>query len=299
MRILAGLTLLVVTCIYDVKGRELEPASEKNGTKSLNTGCPSFDQVPVSESNGGLWPVFVAGRRYHDRGHDVPELACNGNFYDEIDGYQLSSSDDQCYAMGSLIVNAGCKLTFFSDYNFEGEHKTFDGPILLPNPTPEFGDSCCGGVFCVDSFLWSCKQHFPDCVPSDSWNIVTQLDNSQSNWETDFTFEQTKGTSWSHESSESMSVGTSVEASYKESFFGVFEASMGVSMSTGYNWGSVDSTTKSDAKSYTIHMAVPAHEKVQIEAAVGNCGSSNVYTQLFRVISTKTGDVLWIGNGNA
>eukprot|EP00091_Calanus_sinicus_P019745 TRINITY_DN5071_c0_g1_i3.p2 TRINITY_DN5071_c0_g1~~TRINITY_DN5071_c0_g1_i3.p2 ORF type:complete len:154 (-),score=23.82 TRINITY_DN5071_c0_g1_i3:114-575(-) len=152
---------------------------------------------------------------------------------------------------------------------------------------------------CVESFLWSCKQHFPDCVPSDSWIVITQLDNSQSNWETDFTFEQIKGTSWSHESSESMSVGTSVEASFKESFFGVFESSIGYSASTGYNWGSVDSTTKSDAKSYTIHMAVPPHEKVQIEAAVGICGSNNVYTQLYRVISTKTGDVLWIGNGDA
>ena len=81
-----------------------------------------------------------------------------------------------------------------------------------------------------------------------------------------------------------MSVSAGVEVSIKESFFGVFEESVGYSVNTGYDWGSVDSTTKSDAKSYKIELEIPPHEKAQIESAVGYCGSNNVHTQMFRYI---------------
>ena len=79
-----------------------------------------------------------------------------------------------------------------------------------------------------------------------------------------------------------MSVSETVEESIKASFFGIFEANIGFSLSTGYDWGSVDSTTKSDAKSYQIELEILPHEKAQIEAAVGNCGSNEVHTQLYR-----------------
>ena len=91
-------------------------------------------------------------------------------------------------------MNSGCSLKIFEFPDFKGEHINYDGPLLLPNPPPTYG-YCCDGQLCASSYIWSCKQHFPDCVPSDGWGVITQLDNSQSNIPTKFTFQQTIGKS--------------------------------------------------------------------------------------------------------
>ena len=41
-----------------------------------------------------------------------------------------------------------------------------------------------------------------------------------------------------------MSIDTSIEASMTESIMGIFEASIGVSVSTGYNWGTAGSEVR-------------------------------------------------------
>ena len=87
-----------------------------------------------------------------------------------------------------------------------------------------------------------------------------------------------------------------VEESISENFFGVFEASIGFSVETGMNWGSVTKQEKSKTSQYTVGpIKVPAGELVWVEGAVGTCGGSTVETHMFRVISSKTGEVLTIG----
>ena len=78
-------------------------------------GCPTFEQVPISRSTGDTWPIFLGGRLWVEPGNDVPELACNGDFYDEDDGYMHSADNGQCSVFGSVIVNAGCSLKIFED----------------------------------------------------------------------------------------------------------------------------------------------------------------------------------------
>ena len=57
-----------------------------------------------------------------------------------------------------------------------------------------------------------------------------------------------------------MSIDTSIEASMTESIMGIFEASIGVSVSTGYNWGTAGSEVRhyhlTKFKFYTYIMAI-------------------------------------------
>ena len=81
-----------------------------------------------------------------------------------------------------------------------------------------------------------------------------------------------------------MSISAHVEASLKASFWELFETRVGFSKTTGYDWGRVDSYTKSDAKSFTISLEIPPHENVMIESAVGNCGNNKLHTQMYRFV---------------
>ena len=87
-----------------------------------------------------------------------------------------------------------------------------------------------------------------------------------------------------------------MEESISENFFGIFESSLGYSVETTMDWGSVTKQEKSKTNQYTVGpIMVPGGELVWVEGAVGTCGGSTVETHMFRVISTKTGEVLNIG----
>ena len=83
---------------------------------------------------------------------------------------------------------------------------------------------------------------------------------------------------------ESRSVSTEVSAEISAAFWGV-TATMGISKTTGYNWEITDSSTKSEANSFTVQVIVSPGKKVQIQEAVGVCGDSTVHTQMFRLQS--------------
>jgi len=258
---------------------------------SAKSGCPSLSSIPVSELHPGHPELdfFYAGRRYWLAGHEIPDLACNGDHWDKEDGYAHSAPSYTLF--GSLLINPGCKIYLFDEINYEGDYVEYSGGHdgLMISKVPIHRQTCSNDRACFRSFFWSCTQKFPNCVPEDGWTTITSLDNSESNFPTPFTFKQTIGTKWSQEVSESMSVSSRVEASISANFFGVFEASIGVSVETGYNWGSVSGFEKSEVKEYDIGpIEVPAGEKVWIQGAVGTCGDSTVYTQMYKVISTQT-----------
>ena len=54
-----------------------------------------------------------------------------------------------------------------------------------------------------------------------------------------------------------MSIDTSIEASLSTSFFEFFDASLGVSVSTGYDWTQTSQATKSEEHSFEVQTDVP------------------------------------------
>jgi len=266
------------------------------------SGCPVFSEIPVSEQHKQQPELdyFYAGRFYSYPGHDIPALACNDKEpYDAADDYRHSSDQGFGTMMGSIMVNPGCTWYLFEDYNYEGRYVEYSGGnsglLISKVPQPSWGTTCGDNyVTCFHSYLVSCEQRFPNCAPKDGWQPITSLDNSQSHVEAPFTFQQTIGTTWSNEVSESMSVSERVEESISENFFGVFEASLGFSIETSMDWGSVTKQEKSKTDQYTVGpIMVPAGDLIWVEGAIGTCGKSTVETHMYRVISS-TGEVLTI-----
>eukprot|EP00092_Neocalanus_flemingeri_P084707 GFUD01106454.1.p1 GENE.GFUD01106454.1~~GFUD01106454.1.p1 ORF type:complete len:309 (-),score=24.12 GFUD01106454.1:698-1624(-) len=253
--------------------------SEISASDVQPVGCPSKIHITMNQT-------IVAGKTYDGKGNNVPELSCNGKSklwykdtkYDAGGFYVL---------FGSVIVNPGCTLIIVTPW----ASKRFTGPTTIPNPKPNipiiFGtiSTCDGGIPCVWTLIWTCKQTYPSCEPSDKWQIVTKLDNSAQNISAQFTYEKTVGTTWSQSMTQSRSVSTTVSASISAAFWGV-TATMGISGTTGYDWKTTDSTTKSETRSYTVSVEVPPKSTFTIEEVVGFCGGSTIHTQMFRILDS-------------
>jgi len=130
-----------------------------------------------------------------------------------------------------------------------------------------------------------CKQHYPDCVPSDEWETVASFDNSNSDLPSTFTYKYIIGTSWSTQMSEGMHIDDTVSAEMKAGFFDIFETTIGVSVTTGYNWNEVSTEAQSETREFWVQTDVPAGKLLQIQQAVGKCGGSDVNTEMFRSLS--------------
>ena len=81
---------------------------------------------------------------------------------------------------------------------------------------------------------------------------------------------------------QSKSVSTTVSVELEAKFWDIISSKLGVSQTTKYDWTKTDSETKSEMKSYSVEVIIPARTKVQIQEAVGTCGGSTIHTQLFR-----------------
>lgn len=69
---------------------------------------------------------------------------------------------------------------------------------------------------------------------------------------------------------------------------------MGVSISTGYDWGHVTSETRSDQVTITLEAEAPPGLVLVIEQAVGHCGGSEARTEMFRTSHhDKQGNVVF------
>merc|ERR1711872_178161 len=248
---------------------------------SARSGCPEWDELPrVAHSK------FIGIRYYKDYGHDIPALSCNGHYYDMLNGYQYSASPGACFPIGSLFVHAGCTFYAFCDNNYEGSYETYEGPLFF-SKVPD--GSFCGWAYsnkpCVPSYIVDCKQHYPDCVPSDEWKTVASYDNSGSDLPSTFTYKYVIGTSWSTQMSEGMSVDETVSAEMSEGFFDIFETKIGVSVTTGYNWNDMSTEAQSETREFWVQTDVPAGRTLQIQQTKGTCGGSEVNTERFRSLS--------------
>merc|ERR1711970_1597271 len=248
---------------------------------SVRSGCPDISELPI------VWDKqFLGVRIYHDKGNDIPALSCNGAAKDFVSGFQHSSDPGKGRPIGSIFVHPGCTFYGFHDWNYQGSYTEWTGPLFISNlPEWEFGFSC-SGVACARSFLVDCRQHYPDCQAEDSWKTVTSLDNTQSDLPATFTYKYTIGTSWSHQMSDSMDISTSISEEVKAGFFDIFEASLGVSVTTGYNWSETSTAAKSETKEITDSIKVPGGRVITIQQAKGYCGGSEVNTEMFRNVAT-------------
>jgi len=255
---------------------------------SVRSGCPDVSELPI------VWyKHFIGVRVYQGKGHDIPALSCTGDAFDGVSGSQYSAPNGQGYPVGSIFVHPGCNFYGFHDYNYQGSYIEWTGPLFISNvPQSTFGHTCgADHVPCMSSYLVDCKQQYPDCQPVDSWKTVTSLDNTQSDLPSTFTYKYIIGTSWSHEMSESMSVDATISYEVKAGFFGLFEARLGVSVTTGYDWSETSSQAQSETKEFTVSTEVPGGRMIQIQQTKGQCGGSEVNTEMFRnVVTFKNGN---------
>ncbi len=220
------------------------------------------------------------------RGGTISSLACNGNRYVRFAG----AKDTATYklAIGTLFVFPGCTFYAFTDSNYEGTMKTFKGPASIYK-VPTSGLFNCGGVACAKSFIVECEMSMPDCVPSDKWSSVANLDNTESSIPTKFTYEYQIGTEWSAELLQGFYGHISVTETLKQSFFKLFEVEDSVEFSTGYNWQETSTSAKGELQSFKVETEIPAGKILKIEQAVGLCGDSAVKTEMFKFTEIKNG----------
>jgi len=261
-------------------GLVLEATVEEHQNISARSGCPDISELPI------VWnKQFLGSRRYSGKGNDIPALSCNGDYNDAVSGHQASADPGTGYLIGSIFVHPGCTFYGFHDYNYQGSYTEWTGPLFISNvPKWTFDHSC--GVACARSYLVDCRQQYPDCQPEDSWKTVTSLDNTQSDLPATFTYKYTIGTSWSHQMSESMDISTTISEEVKAGFFDIFEASIGVSVTTGYNWSETSTAAKSETKEISDVIEVPGGRVLEIQQTKGFCGGSEVSTEMFRNVAT-------------
>merc|ERR1711962_329814 len=122
---------------------------------------------------------------------------------------------------------------------------------------------------------------------------IMQCDNSNNDLEAKCRYVKTIGTTWTAEASKSMSIDTTIEASMSASFFSFFSTEIGVSITTGYDWGHTSSQAKSETETFEVEAVVAPYSILIIDGAEGECGGNNVKTELFRFTSTdRAGNII-------
>ena len=156
-------------------------------------GCPA--EIPVLDKEN---QIIVAARIYDTAGWnyagtDITELSCVGTCQDIEAETKFTGPNGDAFIMGSVIINPGCTMIVFQEYNYlGGEIKRFDSGVH-PTIAIEAPLQDCGSVACARSMLFTCKQVFPVCTPKSYWQTVTTLDNSEATVDSHFSYKKTVG----------------------------------------------------------------------------------------------------------
>merc|ERR1711860_45001 len=86
-----------------------------------------------------------------------------------------------------------------------------------------------------------------------------------------------------------MEIDVALAAEMKIQFFGLFSASLGLSVETGFDWTHTSTAVQSDIVTIRVSADAPPGMVLTIEQTVGHCGGSTVNTAMFRT-STYTKD---------
>jgi len=194
-------------------------------------------------------------------GSSEPIDGCNGEWHTILDNFNFDAPEGKYISMGSIIVMAGCTLYAYKDHNYSGRLVKYKGPGVFPDgcnlegKCPPPGSWRSGNGF--HSFKCRCKQKPIICQPEDRWKTIDQCDNTQSRAEISCSYKKEIGTTWSEEAKESMSIHKTIEAKMQASFFEMFSAELGTSVTTGYDWSHVSTQAKSVIETYKVEAKVP------------------------------------------
>jgi len=258
--------------------------SSDSSVQSGQQGCPRISDLNVMYDS----TRFLSMHMWQGPGHDLALLGCNGEHHWQPQDYMSTAAPGRAYFIGSIVVLPGCTFTGFRDVNYRGPTYVLEGPVVQSHINFNAGfNHDHGEVGWFGSFVATCEQQLPNCVASDSWVTVGSLDNSQSAFPAEYTYQHTVGTEFSKSTQHSVDISSQVSTEVKSKFFGFFKGKLGVSVKTGYDWTRVSSEATSDVVTTEVKIIIPPHEKVQLDRATGTCGGSVVHTELMRTVSSK------------
>jgi hypothetical protein len=255
--------------------------------------CPNINDLPVYYNDN----TFMCARFYYGFGNDLPLHGCNGcsiqEFVDVTDGANWDAGDGLQYPVGSLIVRPGCTFYQFNEQYYGGGWKNYEGPAIYSKIEngPDTTETGCAkgrpGIKC------RCGMKHFSCVPEDSYNMVLICDATNAAADTECNYMKTVGTMYTETYSNSMSLDVTIKTEMSAKFEGLFSASVGVSVSTGYDWTSTSSETTSKEEKIEIKAVAPAGYVLRVEQAVGHCDGNTAKTELFRITHTnKAGEIV-------
>jgi len=292
MREFALLAVFVAVVCSVEGGLQTAARHEKrNSTDSSDTsvqsgqqGCPRISDLNVMYDS----TRFLSMHMWQGPGHDLALLGCNGEHHWQPQDFMTTAAPGRAFFIGSIVVLPGCTFTGFRDVNYRGPTYVLEGPVVQSHINFNAGfNHDHGDVGWFGSFVATCEQQLPNCVASDSWVTVGSLDNSQSAFPAEYTYQHTVGTEFSKSTQHSVDISSQVSTEVKSKFFGFFKGKLGVSVKTGYDWTRVSSEATSEVVTTEVKIMIPPHERVQLDRATGTCGGSVVHTELMRTVSSK------------
>ncbi len=127
-----------------------------------------------------------------------------------------------------------------------------------------------------------------NCTPEDKFAVVLRCDATEAIAPVECNYYKKIGTTFGEELSETVSVSETIEYEISVSIFELFSEKLGISMTTGYDWTTTSSYTKSINEEFQVLAKAPAGMLLTIEQAVGQCGDTEARTELFRIRHTDS-----------
>ena len=248
--------------------------------------CPQLREIPTMYGDTN---TFTCARYYIGPGGNYPVNGCNGcssgTYFDVVDGQDATATEGHLYGMGSIMVKPGCTLAVYREYNYQGDYSLFNTGIhTLTGEEATAGD--CG--YGYRSYKCRCGLTPVNCAPRDQFESVLRCDALSAVSPVKCDYIKKVGVKYSDELSQTISVGLDVEYEISAGLFEIFEASLGESVSTGFDWTSTSTSTKSQVEEFKVLASAPPGLLLTIEQAVGTCGGSIVNTELFRIRHTDS-----------
>ena len=249
--------------------------------------CPQLEDVPIMYGDTN---TFTCARVYMGPGGKYLVNGCNscsaGEYFEVNHGYDADAPEGQLFPMDSILVRPGCILVGYSQNHYLGDYQEFpEGIHTLAGGEKGKGD--CGNGW--RSFKCRCDGLNPvNCDAKDQFDQVLRCDALDSMSPVACDFKKKIGVTYSDQLSETISVGLAIEFEISAALMEVFKASLGESGSTGFDWTTTSTSTRSRTEIFEVHAEAPAGLLLTIEQAVGTCGGSTVKTELFRIRHTDS-----------
>lgn len=234
---------------------------------------PALAECPTSYDIDVKWNSthYIGAYWYDGQSASTAQQSCRGHVMKRYEGFQESARRGFQFLQHAWVVRPGCKAYEFSDYNYRGTMTEYEVGV---HPDVPKGSK---------SYRVRCSIAHFRCKPIDRFEAVLTCDATQAVAETECNYQKTIGTKFSSSVSHAFHLEAKLEAEMSASFFGLFSATLRMSLATGYNWGTVSESAKETTKTYQVNALAPAGYILKIEQAVGRCGNSLVKTELFRI----------------